>query len=127
MRFMIMHKLDETVPRNFNPSPDFMARMGKFMHEYAESGVLLAGEGLRPSSQDSQRITVKGGKKNVIDGPFAESKELIAGFAIVQVPALADAMEIAQRFADCFQGEVDDIEIDIRRVAEFSDFGDPPA
>jgi len=126
MRFMIMHKLDERVPQNFNPTPEFMARMGKFMQEYAESGVLLAGEGLRPSSQDSRRITVKGGKKNVIDGPFAESKELIAGFAIVDVPTLADAEEIAQRFADCFEGETDELEIDIRRIAEFSDFEAPP-
>jgi hypothetical protein len=122
MRFMLMHKLDEGVPRNFNPTPEFMARMGTFMEEVASTGVLLAGEGLRPSSVDSRRITVNGGKKTVTDGPFAESKELIAGFAIVDVPTLDDAMEIAERFAACFEGEVDDIEIDVRRVAEFSDF-----
>ena len=122
MRFMMMHKLDEDVPRNFNPTPEFLARMGKFMEEVAGTGVLLAGEGLRPSSVDSRRITVNGGKKTVTDGPFAESKELIAGFAIVDVPTLDDAMEIAERFAACFEGEVDDLEIDVRRVAEFSDF-----
>ncbi len=122
MRFMMMHKLDESIPKNFNPSPEFMARMGAFMQEVADTGVLLAGEGLRPSSVDSRRITVKGGKKDVTDGPFAESKELIAGFAIVDVPTLDDAMKLAERFAACFEGETDEIEIDVRRVAEFSDF-----
>ncbi len=118
MRFMIMHKLDENVPGAFDPSPEFMARMGAFMQEAAQAGVLLAAEGLRPSKQDASRITVSGGKRTVTDGPFTETKELIAGFAMVQVRSKEEAVEWARRFVGCFDGIIDDLEVDVRRVAE---------
>jgi hypothetical protein len=118
MRYMLMHKLDEKDPRSFNPTPEFIEKMGKFVGEAAQAGVLLAGEGLRPTTDGASRITVSNGKKTVTDGPFTETKELIAGFAIMQVRSHEEAVEWGRRFADLFDGELDYIQIDIRPVAE---------
>lgn len=122
MRFMLMHKLDETVPENFQPSAEFFARMDVLMKEAAQAGVLLAAEGLRPSTESAARITVNGGERTVTDGPFTETKELIAGFALVEVRSQEEAVEWAHRFADLF----DDVEVDVRRVAEYEDVAPPP-
>lgn len=126
MRYMLMHKVDENIPGAYNPSPEFIARMGEFMGQVAQAGVLLAGEGLRPTSEGATRITVNDGKRTVTDGPFTETKELIAGFALIQVRSHEEAVEWSQRFLDCFDGVIDDMEVDIRRVAEMSDLT-PPA
>ncbi|GIJ79254.1 Uncharacterized conserved protein [Micromonospora phaseoli] len=126
MRFMLMHKLDENKPELWNPSPDFIARMGVFMEEAAQAGVLLAGEGLRPSSVDAGRITVTGGKSTVTDGPFTETKELIAGFALMQVRDKAEAMEWGRRFAELFAEAGTDTEVDVRRVTEWEDLASQP-
>jgi hypothetical protein len=122
MRFMIMHKLDENDPEAFAPSPELIGRMSVFMREAAQAGVLLTAEGLRPSSTGAARITVSDGKRTVIDGPFTETKELIAGFTIVQVPSKEEAVEWGWRFADIFG----DIEVDVRQVTEMSDFDPAP-
>jgi hypothetical protein len=114
MRFMLMHKLDESIPEAFNPSPEFVAKMGAFIQEAAQAGVLLAGEGLRPTSEGATRITVSGGKKTVTDGPFTETKELIAGFALLEVRSMEEAVEWAHRFTDLFDH---DVEVDVRLVA----------
>lgn len=121
MRFMIMHKLDETVPGNFNPSPEFLARMNAYIQEAAQAGVLLAGEGLRPTTSGATRITLSGGKRTVIDGPFTETKELIAGFALVQVRSHDEAVEWAKRFVDVFEETGGEVEVDVRLVAEMPD------
>ncbi|AEB43108.1 MULTISPECIES: YciI family protein [Micromonospora] len=126
MRFMVMHKLDENRPELWQPDEAFMARMGAFMGEANQAGVLLAGEGLRPSSVDAGRITVTGGKATVTDGPFAETKELIAGFALLQVRDKAEAMHWAQKFTDIFIAADIDVEVDVRRVTEWEDLA-PPA
>jgi hypothetical protein len=118
MRYMLMHKLDERDPRAFNPSPAFIEKMGGFIQEAVQAGVLLAGEGLRPSTEGASRITVDNGKKTVTDGPFIETKELIAGFAILQVRSQEEALEWGRRFVDLFDGEVDYLEVDVRLVAE---------
>jgi hypothetical protein len=118
MRYMLMHKLDEKDPRAFNPTPAFIEKMGAFIQEAVQAGVLLAGEGLRPSTEGASRITVSGDKKTITDGPFTETKELIAGFAIMQVRSKEEAVEWGRRFADLFDGEVDYLQIDIRPVAE---------
>ncbi|WP_240742390.1 YciI family protein [Micromonospora zingiberis] len=123
---MLMHKLDDTKPELWNPDPAFIARMGTFMAEANQSGVLLAGEGLRPSSVDAGRITVTDGKKTVTDGPFAETKELVAGFALLQVRDKAEAMHWGQRFVDLFVESGAEVEVEIRRVAEWEDLV-PPA
>jgi hypothetical protein len=118
MRYMLMHKLDENVPGNFDPSPEFMHRMGKFMQEAYGAGVVLAAEGLHPTKVDSARITVSGGKTTTTDGPFTETKELIAGFALVEVRSKEEAVEWARRFADVFIESGIDVEVDIRPICE---------
>ena len=118
MRYMLMHKLDDRNPANWKPTPEFFAQMGAYLDEATKAGVLLAGEGLRPTTEGAARISVKEGATTVVDGPFAEAKEVIAGFAIVQVRDQAEALEWATRFAALF----DEVEIEVRRVAEFTDF-----
>lgn len=117
MRFMLMHYSDEDMEAGVPPTPEAIAEIGKYMEETAKSGVLLAGEGVRPSSLGA-RVTVDGGKVTVTDGPFAEAKELIAGFAILDVKSKDEAIEHAKRWAKV-SGST---KIDVRQVAEFSDF-----
>ncbi|CCH16231.1 YciI family protein [Micromonospora lupini] len=118
MRYMMMHKLDENLPGAFNPSPEFMARMEGFMKEVAQAGILVAAEGLCPTVTDATRITVSGGKTTVTDGPFTETKELIAGFALVDVRSHEEAVEWGRRFVDVFAETIGEVEVDIRRVYE---------
>jgi len=113
---MMMHKFDDKDPAAWSPSPEFIARMGAFVEEATKAGVLLVGDGLRPTSEGAAQITVKDGKATVVDGPFAEAKEVIAGFAIVDVRDQAEAVEWATRFGQMF----DKVEIEVRKVAEFS-------
>ncbi|SBT52458.1 YciI family protein [Micromonospora auratinigra] len=118
MRYLLMHRLDEAEPRNFEPSPEFLARMGEFVTEANRAGILLAAEGLCKSSDDSARITATKGKKTVTDGPFTETKELIAGFGLVDVRSKEEAVEWAKRFVDVFVQSGLDVEVDVRRVNE---------
>src|ERR1700720_3053866 len=99
MRFMMIYKPAATtaMEAGFPPTQDEIAKMGKFIEEMAKSGVLLATDGLQPSSKGA-RVRLSGGKLTVTDGPFTETKELIAGFAIVQVKSKAEAIELAERF-----------------------------
>jgi len=117
MRYMLMHYSNEDNENDVPPTPELMAEMGAYMEEAARSGVLLAGEGVR-SSRHGARVTITDGEARVTDGPFAEAKELIAGFAILDVKSKDEAIEHAKRFAR-ISGAT---QIDIRRVAEFSDF-----
>jgi hypothetical protein len=99
MRFMMIYKPADTTDMEAGvpPTQDEIAKMGKFIEEMAKSGVLLATDGLQPSSKGA-RVRLSGGKLTVTDGPFTETKELIAGFAIVQVKSKAEAIELAERF-----------------------------
>ena len=119
MRFLIMHKSNEENEAGVPPSKELMEGIGKLMAESAEAGVLLATEGVHPSSKGA-RLAFSEGKRTITDGPFAEAKELIAGFAIVQVESKDEAIEWATRFADV----IGDVEIEVRQVIELSDF--PP-
>ncbi|MEV4202364.1 YciI family protein [Micromonospora globbae] len=118
MRYMLMHKLDDKDPAAWAPTPEFIGRMGAFLEEANKAGVLLDGEGLRPTTEGAAKITSRDGKATVVDGPFAEAKEVIAGFAILQVRDQAEAVEWATRFGALF----DHVEIEVRRVAEMEDF-----
>ena len=117
MRFLIMHNSNEENEAGVPPSPELLENMGKLMEEASRSGVLLAAEGVHPSSKGA-RLEFSGGKRTVIDGPFAEAKELIAGFAIIQVESKDEAVEWATRFADV----IGDVGIEVRQVIEMSDF-----
>jgi hypothetical protein len=116
MRFMVLVKASKESEAGALPSKEVFAAMARFNEEMAEAGVLLAGEGLHPSSRGA-RVKFVGKKPLVTDGPFAETKELIAGFWMIQVKSRAEAIEWASRapFAD---GE----EIEVRQVYEASDF-----
>ena len=119
MRFLVMHKSNEDNEAGVPPSKELIEEMGKLMEETAQAGVLLAAEGVHASSKGA-RVSFSGGKRIVTDGPFAEAKELIAGFAIIDVKSKEEAIEWATRFANV----IGDVEIEIRQVVEISDF--PP-
>jgi hypothetical protein len=100
------------------PDPQLMAEMGKYNEELIKAGVLLALDGLHPSSKGA-RVKFSGKSRTVVDGPFAETKELIAGFSILQVKSLAEAIEWVKRGPNCSAG---DYEVEIRQVFEMEDF-----
>lgn len=120
MRFMIIRKADAGTEAGMLPNTELLAAMGEFHEEMVKVGILIAGEGLHPSSK-GMRVKFSGGKPNVIDGPFAETKELIAGFSMIEVKSREEAIEWAKRWpAIDADGEV---ELEIRQVFEASDFG----
>lgn len=116
MRYMVMHYQTQAMEDGVLPSAEEQAAIGEYMAEAAQSGVLLSGEGVA-SSRQGARIEVGDGEVRVIDGPFAEAKELIAGFAILEVESLAEAVEHARKFALL----VGTHRVDVRRVLEYSD------
>lgn len=120
MRFMVMVKSNAATEAGELPSTELLTAMGKFNEELVKAGVMLAGEGLQPSSKGA-RIKFSGGKRSVVDGPFAESKELIAGFWIIQVKSKAEAIEWMKR---CPNPTGEDSELEIRQVFEADDFGE---
>src|SRR5690242_11752721 len=120
MRFMVIVKADKNSEAGVMPSEQLLAEMGKFNEELADAGVLLAGEGLHPSSKGA-RIKFSGEKRVVTDGPFAEVKELIAGFWMIQVGSKEEAIEWMKRCPNPMPGT--EAEIEIRQVFEASDFG----
>jgi hypothetical protein len=117
MRVMVFVKANEQSEAGVLPSSEIIAAMTKYNEELAKAGVMLAGEGLRPSSQGA-RMKFEGKKRTVSDGPFAETKELIAGFWIWKVQSLEDAIEWLKRAP--FDGGV---ELEIRPIFEAEDFG----
>ena len=119
MRFMILVKADKNSEAGVLPSKELLAAMGKFNEEMAQAGVLLAAEGLHATSKGA-RIKFSGAKRAVLDGPFAESKELIAGYWLWQVKSMAEAIEWARR---CPNPTGDEAELEIRPLFEASDFG----
>ncbi len=121
MRVMVIVKATKDSEAGVMPSETLLADMGKFNEELAKAGVLLAGEGLHPSSRGVRMQFSGDGKRTVVDGPFAETKELIAGFWIWQVKSMEEAIEWLRRCPCPFDGES---EIEIRRVFEPEDFGE---
>jgi hypothetical protein len=120
MRFMILVKANKDSEAAVLPSEELLAEMGKYNEELAKAGVLLAAEGLQPSSKGA-RVRFSGAKRTVIDGPFTETKELLAGFWLIQVKSLEEAIEWVKRSPNPFPGE--ESEIEIRQVFEAEDFG----
>ena len=120
MRFMIIVKATKDSEAGVMPSEHLLTEMGKFNEELVKAGVMLAGEGLQPSSK-GKRVVFSGGKKTVVDGPFAETKELVAGFWLWQVKSIEKAVEWVRRCPDPMPGEESVIEI--RPVFEVEDFG----
>ena len=117
MRFMVLVKADKASEGGALPDGKMLADMGKFNEELVKAGVMLAGEGLQASSKGA-RVKFSKGKKTVIDGPFAETKELVAGFWLWQVRSKEEAIEWLKR------APFDDAEVEIRQVYENDDFGE---
>lgn len=122
MRYLMIHKLDESLPEAWNPSQEFIEKMGAFMQEVQASGVLLAAEGVHQSSEGAI-IRKDATGLSVTDGPFAEAREVIGGFALVEVADKAEAIEMGRRFADLFP----EVSVEVRRVFEEEDFADLPS
>lgn len=123
MRVMVLVKATEDSERGFVATPETraaMEAMGRFNDELAEAGILLAADGLTPSSQ-GKRIAFNGPNRTVIDGPFAQARELVAGFWLWQVKSMAEAVEWARRIPN---PDGDDFEVEIRPVFEAEDFGE---
>ena len=122
MRYLMIHKLDEGLPEAWNPSQEFIDKMNAFIGEVQASGILLAAEGVHQSSEGA--IIRKDAKGLwVTDGPFTEAREVIGGFALVNVADKAEAIEMGRRFADLFP----EVSVEVRRVFEEEDFGEQPA
>ena len=120
MRFMVIVKATaESEKEGALPDPQLMAEMGKYNEELINAGVLLALDGLHPSSKGA-RVKFSGKSRTVVDGPFTESKELIAGFQILQVKSLAEAIEWVKRGPNC--SPTGEGEVEIRQVFEMEDF-----
>src|SRR5512144_2236063 len=119
MRFMVIVKASKNSEAGALPSEKLLADMGKFNEELTKAGVLLAGEGLQPSSKGA-RVKFSGSKRTVVDGPFSETKELIAGFWLIQVKSKEEAIEWVKR---CPNPTGAESEIEVRQVFEADDFG----
>jgi hypothetical protein len=120
MRYMILIKADKDTEAGVMPDEKLLTEMGNFNEELAKAGVLVSGEGLHPSSKGA-RVKFSGAKRTVIDGPFAETKELVCGFWIWKVKSKEEAIEWVKRCPNPLKGES---EIEIRQVFETDDFGD---
>ena len=119
MRFMIIVKATKDSEAGVMPSEQLLTEMGQYNEELVKAGVMLAGEGLQPSSKGA-RVRFSGSRRTVIDGPFAETKELIAGYWLWQVKSKEEAIEWVKRCPNPMPGES---EIEIRQVFEAEDFG----
>lgn len=117
MRFLCLYK--KAQPEGVPPTPEEMAEMGQLIEEMSRAGVLLGTEGCQPSSNGA-RVRLSDGKFTVTDGPFTESKELVAGFALIQAKSLEEAVELTRRFLKV----AGDGETEIRALHEAGDFGD---
>ena len=120
MRFMMIIKATEETEAGVLPSTEILTQMGHYNEELVKAGVLLAAEGLRDSGKGA-KVKLNGKRRTVIDGPFAETKELIAGFWLIEVGSLEEAVEWAKR-CPCPEGQ--DNEIEVRQVFMPEDFGD---
>ncbi|PBJ16692.1 YCII-related domain protein [Pseudomonas ogarae] len=120
MRFMVIVKASPESEAGEMPSEELLAAMGAYNEELVKAGVMLAGEGLHPSAE-GVRVQFSGKNRTVIDGPFAETKELIAGFWIFKVQSLQEAIDWVKR---CPNPMVSDSEIEIRQIFELEEFGE---
>lgn len=121
MRCMVIVKATKNSEAGVMPSEELLTAMGNYNEELVKAGIMLAGEGLHPSSK-GKRVRFSGSKRSVVDGPFTETKELIAGYWLWEVQSLEEALEWAKRCPDPMPGE--DAELEIRPVFEADDFGE---
>ncbi|HET9987634.1 MAG TPA: YciI family protein [Kofleriaceae bacterium] len=123
MRFMVLVKATKQSETGAPPSAEMLSQMGKFNQQLIDAGILLDANGLQPTSK-AARVKLSSGKRTVVDGPFAEAKELVAGYWIWQCKSLAEAVEWVKRCPDPMPGE--DSEIEIRPIIDLADLPDVP-
>ena len=121
MRFMVMVKATKNSEAGFMPNEQLLTDMGKYNEELAKAGIMLSGDGLQPSSKGA-RVRFSGKNRTVVDGPFAETKELVAGFWIWQCKSMQEAIEWVKRCPNPMPGE--DFDIEIRQLFEAEDFAE---
>ncbi|WP_329103486.1 YciI family protein [Micromonospora sp. NBC_01699] len=117
MRFLMMHRLDESAPEAWNPSQEFIGKMGAFIQDSIEKGILITAEGVHPSERGSLVRKTRDAAIAVTDGPFVDAKEVIGGFALLNFNDRAEAVEFAQRYADLFE----EVEVEVREIFEFDE------
>ena len=113
----MMHRLDESAPEAWNPSQEFIEKMGAFIQDWIGRGILITAEGVHPSEKGALVRKSRGGSITATDGPFTEAKEVIGGFALINAKDRAQAVEYAREYADLFN----EIEVEVRQVVEFDD------
>lgn len=123
MRFLMMHRLDERDPKAWQPTQEFIEKMGAFIQDSVEQGVLITAEGVHPSEKGALVRKPRGGRVTVTDGPFTEAKEVIGGFALINAEDRAAAVAFAGRYAELFEGF--EIEVEVRQVVEEEDLPTP--
>ena len=117
MRFLMMHRLDERDPEAWNPSPEFIEKMGGMIQDWTEKGILITAEGVHPSAKGALVRKAHSGSISTRDGPFTEAKEVIGGFGLINAANLAEAVEYARQYAALF----DRVEVEVRQVVEFDE------
>jgi len=122
MRFMVIRRADEETEAGVLPSAELIEAMGRYNEELVKAGVMLTGDGLMPSDKGAKVHFSGTGKTTVIDGPFAEAKELVAGYSIIEVDSLEDAIKWVKKWP--VEDGHGNAEIEIRQIAEADDFGD---
>jgi hypothetical protein len=121
MRFLMMHRLDERAPEAWNPSPEFMEKMGAFIQDSVANGTLITAEGVHPSAKGALVRKPRGAAITATDGPFTEAKEVIGGFALINAKDRAEAVEFARQYAALFE----EVEVEVRQVVEFDELPAP--
>jgi hypothetical protein len=121
MRFMVIVRATAESETGVMPSEELLTQMGNYNEELVKAGVMVGGEGLHPSSKGA-RVRFSGTQRSIVDGPFAETKELIAGYWLFETGSLAEAIEWVKRAPNLFEGK-DNGEVEIRQVYETEDFG----
>ncbi|TDV52101.1 YciI family protein [Actinophytocola oryzae] len=119
MRFLMMHRVDERTPEAWNPTQEFVEKMGGFIQGAAEKGILITAEGVHKSDKGSLVRKLRTESVTVTDGPFTEAKEVIGGFALINAKDLAEAVQFAQEYIRLFDGM--EIEVEVRQVVEFDE------
>ena len=117
MRFLMMHRMDESLPEAWNPSQEFIEKMGAMIGDWTARGILITAEGVHPSVKGALVRKTSAGAIGSTDGPFTEAKEVIGGFALINAADRAEAVAFAQRYADLFT----EISVEVRQVVEFED------
>jgi hypothetical protein len=118
MRFLMVHRMDESLPEAWNPSPEFIEQMGAKIQDWTARGILITAEGVHPSAKGALIRKASGGATSATDGPFTEAKEVIGGFALINAADREQAVAYAKEYAALFT----EIEVEVRQVVEFEDF-----